>query len=309
MPGRSVHGCGNSPMTTVPPLTPEMILSGLGQPAARTIEPVIGGADTQIWRVALPEREVALRLLRAEQGGVAMSERAALDAAREGGIPAPTVRAAGEVVGRPALLIDWLPGDTLQHAIHETPWRTWRLGWAFGQMQARIHQVPAPAGVFQPGRSWIDWAAPDPELATLLRRHASENAALLHLDYHPLNVLVQGDAISGVLDWTNAAGGDPRADVARTGAILHFLPGNPAWTTQRNARVRHLLLRGWQQGYREIAGPLTGMAPFYAWAGALMHRDLAPRLGRADLPWLTEAWLGEVQRWTDEWRSRAIRAR
>jgi aminoglycoside phosphotransferase (APT) family kinase protein len=286
-----------------------MILSALGQPPAGSIVPVTGGADTQIWRVTLPGREAALRLLRPEQTGVAMAERVAMEAAREAGIPVPGVLAAGEVAGRPVLLIDWLPGETLLHAVHETPWRTWRFGYAFGQMQARIHQIPAPSGVFRPGRSWIDWAEPDPEIAYLLRQHAGGEGMLLHLDCHPLNVLVQGDIISGVLDWTNAADGDPRADVARTDAILRFLPGNPAWTSQRNARVRRLLLRGWQQGYREIAGPLAGMAPFHAWAGALMQRDLAPRLGRADLPWLTEVWLARVQRWTDAWRTRAIQAR
>ena len=145
-------------------------------------------------------------------------------------------------------------------------------------------------------------------MATLLRQHASGQAVLLHLDYHPLNVLVQGNVISGVLDWTNADGGEPRADVARTGAILRFLPGNPAWSLERNAWVRRLLLDGWRQGYQRIAGPLTGMAPFHAWAGALMQRDMAPRVGRADLPWLTEAWLHRVQRWTDAWRARAFRA-
>jgi aminoglycoside phosphotransferase (APT) family kinase protein len=286
-----------------------MILSELGQPPARSIVPVTGGADTQIWRVALPEGDFALRLLRANQHAVAVRERLAMDVARAAGLPAPGVRAAGEVAGQPVLLIDWLPGDPLLHAIHETPWRTWRFGWAFGQMQARIHQIPAPAGVIGAEHAWIEWAAPEPELATLLRQQASGETVLLHLDYHPLNVLVRDGAISGVLDWTNAYGGDPRADVARTGAILRFLPGNPAWALQRNADVRRLLLHGWQQGYQRMAGPLSGMAPFHAWAGTLMQRDMAPRLRRADLPWLTEEWLTRVQRWTDAWRSRAIQAR
>lgn len=272
-------------MTTPPPLTPEMILSELGQALARSIEPVTGGADTQIWRVELPDGEFALRLLRANQRADVVRERVAMEVAREAGLPAPGVRAVGEVAGQPVLLIDWLPGSPLLHAMSATPWRTWRFGRAFGQMQARMHQIPAPAGVLRPEHAWIDWAAPDAELGAMLRRHASREQMLLHLDYHPLNVLVQGDVISGVLDWTNADGGDPRADVARTDAILRFLPGNPAWSLERNARVRHLVLGGWRQGYQQIAGALTGMAPFHAWAGALMRRDLAPRLGRADLPW------------------------
>jgi aminoglycoside phosphotransferase (APT) family kinase protein len=296
-------------MTTMPVLTPEMILSELGQPAARSIAPVTGGADTQIWRVSLPDGDVALRLLRANQQASAVRERAAMDVAREAGIPAPGVRAVGEVAEQPVMLIDWLPGKPLLHAMYETPWKTWRYGRAFGQMQARIHQIPAPARVIRGEHAGIDWANPDPELAACLRQQASGETVLLHLDYHPLNVLVREGAISGVLDWTNADGGDPRADVARTGAILRFLPVNAAWTSQRNARVRRLLLHGWQQGYQQIAGSPTGMAPFHAWAGMLMQRDLAPRLGRSDLPWLTEAWLARVQRWTDVWRARALQAR
>ena len=46
------------------------------------------------------------------------------------------------------------------------------------------------------------------------------------------------------------------------------------------------------------------MAPFHAGSGALRQRDLAPRLGRADPPCLTEAGLTQVKRWTDAWRSR-----
>jgi hypothetical protein len=65
---------------------------------------------------------------------------------------------------------------------------------------------------------------------------------------------------------------------------------------------------GWRAGYQVSADPLSGMAPFHAWAGALMPRELTPRLGRADLPWLTDEWLAGVQRWTDSWRSRANRA-
>src|SRR5438132_39917 len=41
-------------------------------------------------------------------------------------------------------------------------------------------------------------------------------AALLHLDYHLLNVMTDRSRVTGVLDWTNARAGDPRADLART---------------------------------------------------------------------------------------------
>ena len=46
-------------------------------------------------------------------------------------------------------------------------------------------------------------------------RQAQGRPSILHLDYNPYNVAVEGDRISGLLDWTNARIGDPRADLAR----------------------------------------------------------------------------------------------
>jgi aminoglycoside phosphotransferase (APT) family kinase protein len=42
---------------------------------------------------------------------------------------------------------------------------------------------------------------------------------LLHLDFHPLNVMLSSDG-PVVLDWTNAARGDPLVDVAATWVLL-----------------------------------------------------------------------------------------
>jgi hypothetical protein len=50
---------------------------------------------------------------------------------------------------------------------------------------------------------------------------------------------------------------------------------------------------------------MGGMAPFYAWAGEVMIRDLTPRLGRPDLPWLDRQFLERVRQWADGWRERA----
>jgi hypothetical protein len=42
------------------------------------------------------------------------------------------------------------------------------------------------------------------------------------------------------------------------------------------------------------------MAPFYAWAGALMERDLRPKLGQPGV-WLQESDLERIERWTRTW--------
>ena len=54
--------------------------------------------------------------------------------------------------------------------------------------------------------------------------------SVLHLDSHPLNVLVKGARISGIIDWVSAETGDRHLDVGTTATILscHTME-NPSW--------------------------------------------------------------------------------
>jgi aminoglycoside phosphotransferase (APT) family kinase protein len=45
-------------------------------------------------------------------------------------------------------------------------------------------------------------------------------AAVVHMDYHPLNVLVKGTRVTGVIDWVNTDIGDRHLDAAMTSVIL-----------------------------------------------------------------------------------------
>jgi aminoglycoside phosphotransferase (APT) family kinase protein len=47
---------------------------------------------------------------------------------------------------------------------------------------------------------------------------------ICHGDLHPQNVLIDGSAMSGVLDWSNVLVADPAFDVAATRLILRFVP-------------------------------------------------------------------------------------
>ena len=90
------------------------------------------------------------------------------------------------------------------------PWRAWPLGVLFGRCQAAIHGRPSPEALRAAERAWIDWAGPgEKALAARLRGTAPREHSLVHLDYHPLNVMTDGERITGVLDWTNARAGDP----------------------------------------------------------------------------------------------------
>ena len=179
------------------------------------------------------------------------------------------------------------------------------LGIKMGRMQARIHRVTAPDEPRQEPTAWIDLAGPgEDQLRERLRALAGRSDALLHLDYHPLNVMTDGRRVTGVLDWANARPGDPRADYARTVTILRLAPAPPGASRPFITIWRRVLKLGWRRGYRQIGGQLNGLAPFYAWAGALMVRDLAPKLGHRGV-WLTPRDLDRFRQWTAVWRRRA----
>jgi hypothetical protein len=208
--------------------------------------------------------------------------------------------------------MSWCAGQPLLDAVRARPWTAIPLGIAFGRVQAAIHTVSVPAHLRPADDAWIALAGPEEEcLQAHLRSLALRSDALLHLDYHPLNVMVAGGRVSGVLDWANAKAGDPRADLARTVTILRLapLPPHTPWPVMRAATLlRSLLELGWRAGYRRATGPegalSQDLAPFYAWAGAMMARDLAPKVGRPGV-WLRPEDLARIRRWTSHWKRRA----
>jgi aminoglycoside phosphotransferase (APT) family kinase protein len=285
-------------------LDPRVILAALGLSGPTRSMPVYGGADTHIWRVEHAGQRFALRVFAADQAAMSRREVAAMVAAGNAGLPVPGVHAAGLWGDRPAMVLSWMSGTPVRHELVARPWRAWALGRELGRTQAAIHSVPAPVSLSHPV-SWVEWANPDTVLRDCLLALSDQPEVLLHLDYHPMNVLVHQGHITAVLDWANARGGDPRADLARTASILRFGPLGNDLPSPISRVLRRALNAGWRRGYKEIAGPIRGMAPFYAWAGAVMVRDLSPRLGRPDLPWLTPAYLDQVRRWAAAWSHRA----
>lgn len=252
-------------------------------------ERATGGFDNTVWHLERTGRQYALRVFRPGQIGTLRLELAALEAARRGGVPVPRVLAVGTYQDRPALLTEWSRGRPLLDELRARPSRALALGVQFGRWHAAIHRIAAPV---QLRTNWIAWAGPlVPAFTAHLERVSNvRTPRLLHLDYHPLNVLVQHGRVSAVLDWTNAHAGDPRADFARTVTILRLSPPFGG-TVERLARV--LVELGWRYGY----GPLPeDMAPFYVWAGTAMHHDLAGRFSQAEL--------AHVQRWTAAWQRR-----
>jgi aminoglycoside phosphotransferase (APT) family kinase protein len=287
-------------------LTPESILVALGYPDATVVGPVSGGADALLWRVEDGGEPYALRLLTKWQHRQAEREILLNTWVHRHGIPAPEVVASGTVEDRPAYLMRWVDGEPIGHlAMSGTadPASLERIIREFGAMQARIHVIPPPAGL-EDMSDVFTHHPPGAELKSHLDAGISSERALLHFDYHPLNVMANGTGITAVLDWANARVGDRRFDLARTRAIIELVPtDSPA--------VRSLIdhaLAWWQAGYESVAGPVT-IPPLFQWfAARFMESDLAPNVGKPHVPWLNDDYLQRVRAYGDEARIETIGA-
>lgn len=117
-----------------------------------------------------------------------------------------------------------LPGQPLS-AVLEAATADARRSWCdrLGRMLARIHGTAVPAALREVDATpWerrrhnrlpAERAAEALQSAHIERRPAAPRV-LVHGDFTPDNVIADGDAIIGVIDWPGAGTGDPRFDVA-----------------------------------------------------------------------------------------------
>lgn len=158
-----------------------------------------------------------------------------------------------------------------------------------GEAQQRLHEIVAPLLVFGVDTEGVHPFDAGREVAGL-----PQGDRLLHLDWHPLNLLVDeaSGELSGIVDWDDARRGHPLLDLARTHSVLTMEP-SLAW---RPTAVRpHLgaFAEAWAAGYGSEAGAIPGLC--HVWAGRVMLADLHGRY--RDTP---ES-LDHLRRWTGTW--------
>jgi aminoglycoside phosphotransferase (APT) family kinase protein len=167
--------------------------------------------------------------------------------------------------GGPFLVRSDAHGPTLLQALMDRPWQIWSAPGRMAGIHARMHRLPVPhfpssAEPFLHRRlrklrdliEKHDLPAMKPGLDWLRRCRPAEprNVSLLHLDFHPLNI-IRTAAELVVLDWSEADVGDPHADVATTLMMMECMP-LPRWMPLHLPRVavgRWLLIRGYLRAY------------------------------------------------------------
>lgn len=150
------------------------------------------------------------------------------------------------ILGGPFLIMEQVPGPTLLHHLLHGPWHVLEVARQMADMQLRLHRLPTEhfpnsrepllersivemeslirryrLTALAPG---IDW----------LRTHRPQEPAapvIVHLDFHPLNLIQRDGGDLVVLDWDTADLGDPHADIATTLLLLRHAPneGKNLW--------------------------------------------------------------------------------
>lgn len=238
------------------PIAPFRHLAGRITPGSRLLRawPLTGGASAQVTALELQGPDGAIRkvVVRvhsdidfANNPRIAADEYRLLGLLQAAGIPAPAplyLDESGELFGRPCLVVSFIEGS-LELDVTS-------IGNSMSRMAerlARLHQHPWQEGDctflprIAPRLAWLldgPLAQDDPE-ATRIRAALRPSspllprnpATLLHGDYWPGNILWQSGEITAVLDWEDAAWGDPLADLAIARLDLLFIHGPAAMDT------------------------------------------------------------------------------
>lgn len=192
--------------------------------------PLTGGVSARVHalELALPDGRTETVVLRAfpdhdasDAQARVRRETTLLDHVHTVGVPAPVVRwsdPGGTTLGTPALVQDFVAGGS-ELSAPEVPAAMDQLGAVLG----RLHTAPLPART----DDLPDRTDPRPELRAMLAA-LGENAldldhlpapppprpSVLHGDVWPGNLLWRDGQLVAVLDWEDAAVGDPLSDVA-----------------------------------------------------------------------------------------------
>jgi aminoglycoside phosphotransferase (APT) family kinase protein len=116
---------------------------------------------------------------------------------REQGYPVPAVEEVSD--DDFDMVMERIEGVTMVDALGKAPWTVRRQAATLADLHRRLHEIEAP-----------DFLPPAP---------VGTGTRVLHLDLHPLNVMI-GPKGAFVIDWPNAHRGDPDVDVGLAWVLM-----------------------------------------------------------------------------------------
>lgn len=172
------------------------------------------------------EGAVVKVLLPGIPGDWATREAETTDLVHAAGLPAPAVLDVIVVGSRPGIVFERIDGASMWDQMLQRPDEIPSLSLALAEIQAAINETPAPTGLPRLTERLaenIDNAqgltAAERDAALLELGEVPDGDALCHFDVHPNNVLM-GPAKPVIIDWFDAAAGDPAADIMRSSILM-----------------------------------------------------------------------------------------
>jgi aminoglycoside phosphotransferase (APT) family kinase protein len=153
----------------------------MGQPGRK----LASGRDADIFEYG-PD----LVLRRSRQGRSVAHEARVMEYLHGSGYPVPAIHDVSD--DGTELVMERIDGPTMVDYLSRRPWQIRHLGRTLAELHRRLHEIPPP-----------DFLGP---------AAFGQGESLVHMDLHPLNVLI-GPHGPVVIDWTNAGRGDPLVDV------------------------------------------------------------------------------------------------
>jgi aminoglycoside phosphotransferase (APT) family kinase protein len=167
------------------------------------------------------------------------AEARTMEYLRENGYPVPAVDHVSD--DGTDMILERIDGTTMVVALQRRPWTVRHQGAVLASLHRRLHAIPPPG--FLP---------PAP---------IGRGDVFLHMDLHPLNVMI-GSKGPVVIDWPNAARGDPGVDVGLAWVLMAAgqVPGGRVvaallgWCRQLlvNSFLAHVDVRPVEDQLREI---------------------------------------------------------
>lgn len=168
-----------------------------------------------------------------DRGEKACREYKTLELLRSYGLPVPEplfLDEVGEILGSPGIVTRYMPGKLVMSQPYPEQWAE-----KLAKTLAQIHRIPinrSDTSFLLDGNSEVLWFLKSPDqIPPYISNHPKGSElwqaaindlprlkkvtpALLHIDYWSGNVLWDEETISAVVDWEEAAQGDPGIDVA-----------------------------------------------------------------------------------------------
>jgi aminoglycoside phosphotransferase (APT) family kinase protein len=187
-------------------------------------------------------------------------------------------------LGGPFVIMEYVPGEALLDRLRGNYLRVLEVPARLADAHARLHALPVhgrdlPRGPFlarhlaELGRTLGNYELDGLRAALRwlesYRPPETESPRLLHLDFHPVNLIVRDDGACVVLDWSEADVGDVHADLATTLLLLRHAPIEGLSLRERLLApiTRWFLGRRYLKAYGRDAAIDRGRLDYYlAWA-------------------------------------------